>query len=62
MAEMRIRNLHGGKGRPGLKADNLTAICERFSRKCGSIDVSENYGHPQSLEEIYFFTFYGVMV
>jgi hypothetical protein len=28
MAEMRTRNIPGGKGRPVRKADNLTAICE----------------------------------
>jgi hypothetical protein len=28
LTEMSIRNLHGGKVRPALKADNLTAICE----------------------------------
>jgi hypothetical protein len=28
LTEMGIRNLPGGKGRPALKAGNLTAICE----------------------------------
>jgi hypothetical protein len=28
VTEMKTRNLPGGKGRPVLKADNLTAICE----------------------------------
>jgi hypothetical protein len=28
VAEMSIRNLLGGKGRPTVKADNLTAIYE----------------------------------
>jgi hypothetical protein len=28
VTEMSTINLPGGKGRPGLKADNLTAICE----------------------------------
>jgi hypothetical protein len=28
VAEMSVRNLPGGKGRPACKADNLTAICE----------------------------------
>jgi hypothetical protein len=28
LAEMRTRNLPGGKNRPTRKANNLTAICE----------------------------------
>jgi hypothetical protein len=28
LTEMSTRNLPGGKGRPALKADNLTVICE----------------------------------
>jgi hypothetical protein len=28
LTEVRTRNLPGGKGGPGRKADNLTAICE----------------------------------
>jgi hypothetical protein len=28
LTEMSTRNLPGGKGRPLLKSDNLTAICE----------------------------------
>jgi hypothetical protein len=28
VTEMSTRNLPGGKGRPALKADNLTTICE----------------------------------
>jgi hypothetical protein len=28
LTEMSTRNLPEGKGRPALKADNLTAICE----------------------------------
>jgi hypothetical protein len=28
LTEMSTRNLPGGKGRPMLKGDNLTAICE----------------------------------
>jgi hypothetical protein len=28
LTEMSTRNIHGGKGRPALEADNLTAICE----------------------------------
>jgi hypothetical protein len=36
----------GGKGRPALKANNLTAICEPISRKCVILDVSKTYGPP----------------
>jgi hypothetical protein len=28
LTEMSTTNLPGGKGRPALKADNLTAICD----------------------------------
>jgi hypothetical protein len=28
LTEMSTRDLPGGKGRPALKADNLTAVCE----------------------------------
>jgi hypothetical protein len=28
LTEMSTRNIHGGKGRPARKADNLTAFCE----------------------------------
>jgi hypothetical protein len=41
---MSTRNLPGGKGRPARGADNLTAICEPLSIKCGSLDVSQSYG------------------
>jgi hypothetical protein len=44
---MITRNLPGGKGRPIRKADNLTAIYEPLSRKCGSLDVSQTYGPPR---------------
>jgi hypothetical protein len=38
---MSTRNLPGGKERPALKAQNLTAICEStVYRKCGNLDVS----------------------
>jgi hypothetical protein len=30
LIEMSTRSLPGGKGRPGRKADNLTAICEQI--------------------------------
>jgi hypothetical protein len=37
--EMIIRNLPGGKARPGRKPDNFTAICEP--------SVSQPYGPPR---------------
>jgi hypothetical protein len=41
LTEMSTRNLPGINGRPALKADNLTAICEPLvCIKCGSLDVS----------------------
>jgi hypothetical protein len=33
LTEMSTRNLPGGKGRPALMADNLTAICEPIVSK-----------------------------
>jgi hypothetical protein len=44
LREMSTRNLPGGKGRPAREADNLTAICESVSIKCGSLDISQRYG------------------
>jgi hypothetical protein len=45
LTEMSTRNVHGGKGRPARKADNLTAVCEPIiQRKSGNLDVSQPYG------------------
>jgi hypothetical protein len=43
LTEMSTRNLPGDKGGPVRKADNLNAICEPISTKCGSLDVSQPY-------------------
>jgi hypothetical protein len=45
---MSTRNLPGGKGRPALKAENLTAICE----STGSLDVTQPYGPSRSVTGI----------
>jgi hypothetical protein len=52
LTEMSTRNLPGGKGRPGRKADNLTAICEMVVKKCGNLDVSQTYGPPRLVKGI----------
>jgi hypothetical protein len=51
LTEMSTRSLPGDKGRPGHKADSLTVICELI-RTCGSLDVSQSYGHPRPVTEI----------
>jgi hypothetical protein len=43
LTEMSPRNLPGSKGRPAREADNLIAICDRLSRKCGSLNLSQPY-------------------
>jgi hypothetical protein len=52
LTEMSTRNLPGGKGWLSCKADNLTTIVSRLSRKCGSLDISQSYGTPQPLTGI----------
>jgi hypothetical protein len=47
LTEMSTMNHPGGKGRPAIKAENLTGICEpTVWRKFVSLDVSKTYGPP----------------
>jgi hypothetical protein len=58
VTEMSTRNHPGGKGWLALKADNLTAICSRLSRKCGSLDISQPCGPPRPVTEIALWGFF----
>jgi hypothetical protein len=42
LTEMSTRNLPGGKGRPALGADNLTAVCEPIVWKNVEASTSHN--------------------
>jgi hypothetical protein len=51
LTEMSTRNFPVGKGRPACKVGNLSAV-SRLCRKCGSLKVSEPYGHPRPVTGI----------
>jgi hypothetical protein len=42
----------GVKGRPELKVDNSPPFVSRLSRKCGSLVVSQPYGHSRPVTGI----------
>jgi hypothetical protein len=46
LTEMSTTNLPTVKERMVSKADNLTAICDQMSRKCGNLEVSQPYWPP----------------
>jgi hypothetical protein len=43
LTEMSTRNLPGGKGMPALRLTTSPQSVSRFSRTCGSLDVSRHY-------------------
>jgi hypothetical protein len=52
ITEMSDRNFPGGKGQSARNTENLTAICEPFSREFGSLDFSQTYGPSRPITGI----------
>jgi hypothetical protein len=59
-------SISGGKMRQASKPDNVPAICERLSRKCGILDVSPSTAcYRESfnfLRKVPFILLYGIGV
>jgi hypothetical protein len=51
LIEMSTRNYPDGKGRPGHKAEYLTATCEPMPRKYGNLNIAQFYRPPRPVTE-----------